>query len=273
MTAATTPPRTDGTTTVFTISQRVAPRPIDAFLELRRHAEEELAADRRRDRDGHDRQHDDRGEHGRLDLVLAVARRSGSSRAAAQERLHVLRVERREHDRCPRARRRPRHRGEHLDQRADRPADRRRRELAEEEADRDRERRGDEHRAERRDDRADDQVARAELVRDGVPVVVPDEAEVEDLDRRPGARRRRARRSRDDDRRRSAPRARSARRAATSPMRSAEAARARERPSGAGPDAASTRPAFQRLRAPEDAVTTSTHDVHILCTPARAERA
>ena len=49
-----------GRSTPRTISQRVAPRPSEASLTSRGTLDEELAADRRGDRDDHDRQHDDR---------------------------------------------------------------------------------------------------------------------------------------------------------------------------------------------------------------------
>ena len=125
MTAATTPPRTVRQDDALTISQRVAPSPIAPSSSSRRDADEELAADRRRDRDDHDRQDDHRREDRRLDLVLARSRRSGSSRAnSLMNGSHVLRVERREHEDPPEADHDARHRGEHVDQRPDRPADR-----------------------------------------------------------------------------------------------------------------------------------------------------
>ena len=187
MIAATTPPRTDGTTTVCTISQRVAPRPtapssssvgtptkssrqiddVIGMIMIVRTSIAEKTVD--------------------STLSLAVGEDRDPAEEAAEERLQVLRVERREHVDAPEPDHDARHGGEHLDQRPDRPAHRRRRELAQEQADRDRERRGEQDRAERRDDGADDQVARAELVHDRVPLVVPEEREVEDLDRRPRA--------------------------------------------------------------------------------------
>ena len=78
--AATTPPFTYGTTTPRTISQRVAPSPSEASFTSRGHAHEELAADRRGDRDDHDRQHDDRRRA--RPPAAACRRRAGSSRSS-----------------------------------------------------------------------------------------------------------------------------------------------------------------------------------------------
>ena len=188
MIAATTPPRTDGTTTVFTISHRVAPSPIEPSSSSRRHTDEELAADRRGDRDGHDRQHDDRGEHRRLGLVGSPPKIGIQPKHRMEHGCDVLRVERRRARRSPRDR--SRRDGTAASMSISVPtgaADRRRRELAQEEADRDRERRGSSI--------APNDVTTVPMIRSRapnwfsvrVPLVVPDEAEPEELDRRPGA--------------------------------------------------------------------------------------
>ena len=166
MTAATTPPRTDGMTTVLHHLPARRAEPDRALLELGRDADEELAADRRRDRDDHDRQHEHRGEHGRLDLVAAVGEDRDPAEDAPEERL------RRAARRTARARRCPRARSTTLGTaasistsvptgpRTDGGASSlRKRPIAIET------RRREQHRAERRDERADDQVARAELAR------------------------------------------------------------------------------------------------------------
>ena len=105
MIAATIPLRTLGTTTVFTISQRVAPSAIEPSSSSVGHTGEQLAADRRGDRDRHDRQHDDRGEDRGLGLVLAV----GEDRDPAEQRGRGSAV--RAGRRTARARRSPRARG------------------------------------------------------------------------------------------------------------------------------------------------------------------
>ena len=147
-------------------------------------------------------------------------------------------------------------------------ADRRRRELAEEEADRDRERRREQHRAERRDDRADDQVARA---------VTRSAARSSRCARRTRARRALiaghapsatrqmiAKTTSDAERAR---RARSGRRAGRRRCGRRRGACAR-RPVGSERRRLPRGQHSSRRAAPRGPVTTSSHDVHILCTPA-----
>ena len=186
-TAATRPPRVNGMITPRTISQRVSPRP---YAPSFRSGGTLLKSSR---------------------LMLAVIgtimivriRIAGEHVAAAWSAAcpksgiqpnHECRNgstcgadERAEHEDPPEAEHDARDRRQHLDQRADHAADRRRRELGQEQRDRDRERTGDQDGREGGDRGPVEEVERAELARDRVPVLVPDEREAERLDRGPGA--------------------------------------------------------------------------------------
>ena len=139
MIAATTPPRTDGTTTVFTISHRVAPSPIDPSSSS----------------DGtpmkSSRQIDDvigivmivstMIAVNTVDSVCGSPPKIGIQPSTAWiAGCDVVGIERREHVDPPEADDDRGDGGEHVDQRPDRRSHRRRCELAEEEADRDRDR-------------------------------------------------------------------------------------------------------------------------------------
>ena len=107
MIAATTPPRHVGHDDGLHHLPARRAETERRLLELLRHAEEELAADRRGDRDRHDREHDDRREDGRLDLVLPVGEdRDPAERLAEESAARAARRTGRGR-RCPRARRRP----------------------------------------------------------------------------------------------------------------------------------------------------------------------
>ena len=156
-----------------------------------------------------------------------------------------------------------------VDQRPDRAADRRRRELAQEEADRDRERRGDQDRAERGDERPDDELAGAVDVGDGVPGAVPDEARSRSAaiaGHAPGE-------DLPDDRRDDEQREDRGGRGEAVERPVAERSsrrRVRRRPPAAGGASLRRLPPARTFQAPVRArgrVTTSSREVHILCTP------
>src|SRR5438067_303698 len=160
------------------------PEPDRALLDLLRHLQEQVAADRRGDWDDHDRQHEHRREH-----RAARVRPAGEERRPAEGRVEprpeLVVDDRAEDEDPPEPEDDARNRRQHLDERPDDAADAARRELAQVEPDRDRDGRREEEGEGTRVDRAEDEVDRAVLVCDGVPGLMPDECEAELADRRP----------------------------------------------------------------------------------------
>ena len=153
-------------------------------LELLRHAEEQLTADARDDRDDHDRQDQDRREHARADGRLRAEDRQETERAV-QGRGKRVHDEGAEHENAPEAEHDAGNGGQHVDEDADGAPYASRCELGQEERDRDRDRPCEQQGAERRDGGADDERRRAEELFVRVPGLGRQELEPELLHRGP----------------------------------------------------------------------------------------
>src|SRR4029453_3866869 len=185
-TAATRPPRVNGTITPRTISQRVSPRPYAPSFSsggtLLKSSRLTLAVI---------------GMIMIVRMMIAVnmapppgprrPEERNEAERGMEEGLDMVVQERAEHEDPPEAEDDARYSGEHLDQGPDHTPSGRRCELGEVERDRNRKRTGNQGGAEGRDGGAVEEVERAELARDRVPILVPDEREAEKLDGRPGA--------------------------------------------------------------------------------------
>ena len=156
-----------------------------AFLEVARHAEEELAAHARDDRRDHDRQDEDcrqQPEDGRI-----AAEERDEPERPLQERLDVVGDDGAHDEDAPEPDDDARDGREHLDERPHRASEPAGRELGQEERDRDRERAGDQERPDRRHGGAEEERGRAEhLTRSRVPRLRGQEVQAEVVDRRQG---------------------------------------------------------------------------------------
>ncbi len=115
--AAATPGRVDCSTTPRITSQRVAPSAAAPVLQLARDGQEEVAAERRDDRQDHDREDQSRGEHARARRLRRPEQRDEAEHVV-QQGLEMLLREGRQHEQPPEAEDHAGNRGEHLDQRA-----------------------------------------------------------------------------------------------------------------------------------------------------------
>ena len=152
-----------------------------ALFELTRNAEEELPADRRHDRNDHDRENHG-GREEPLPGLLRVAEEGNEAQAAMQPGLDVVREKRPQHQDSPEPEHDARYGSEQLDERADDAAHASRRQLAEIEADRDRKRRREHERDERAHGGPVDEGQRAEDVLHRVPGAGRDEPQTETVE-------------------------------------------------------------------------------------------
>ena len=148
------------------------------FLEIVGHALEELTAHACHDRDGHDRQDENRREVPEAASGVRAEERD-ESQVRMQPGLHVVVQQRDEDVDPPQPEDDARNRCQHLDERADALSQKPRREFRQEEGDSDSERCGQQQSAERGQKRPRDEIQGTEVPLYRVPYLARDEAESE----------------------------------------------------------------------------------------------